>query len=224
MNFECQFKINAESLWSSGREQEAKRETTKLNKSMPIPVQPPPRSMSAQTLDVLNSAVEMNRETLEIAHNSNDRLAFQEQQIRCAGNQVEHIDKQTDRADIQAGKVDSCCGYGFWHWLKIRCCCMGGDAVRIRESNHAELERREALAREPFAPPAPPLPVVVVSNDPIDQAIDVLEHQVEELKEDALVKKRELALQNTMLDVLVAQTRATGQHVQRVTRYERQID
>lgn len=186
----------------------------------------PMDSIKTQTHEALRRAIEIDRDTLRIAHETNDVLAVQEEQIREIGHSVEIIDKAMNKADRTAGKVNSCCGFGFWHWLKTKLCCMDGQAVAIRESQVKDLKKAEAraipppevLSHEPIDAPE------LVRTDSMDAELSVIVHQLEELKQDARFKREELNLQNKILDTAVRQTMVTNVHVARVSQYVRWID
>lgn len=188
-----------------------------------MPIDP---SLRVQTHEALQRTIETNHKTLQIARESSDTLHMQGDQIRGHMQAIEAIDLRIKEADNKAGKINSCCGYGFWHWLKRKLCCLDGEAVSIRESHVKEIRKAEHRAHQPALenPPQAPLFQRGEKEDSFDREIGIIDRQIKELEQDALHKRAELDLQNKELAIAAQQALATAAHERRVGQYMHRID
>lgn len=180
--------------------------------------------LKAETHQALQSAIAINRQTLGVARETTEQLHLQTRQLAQLQDDVEVIDHHMDRADIKAGKINSCCGFGVFHSLKRIFTCSGGKAVKIREQNQKEISRAQKRADRAQFEPIYEASTAPALEDSTSHDLDVIDRQLQELRMDALYKAHELDLQNKMLTVVSAQTASAHVQMNRTTRYVGKID
>jgi uncharacterized protein YoxC len=173
-----------------------------------------------EVLESLTRTVRMNEETIQIAHGTAEALHKQGEQIRRIVGKVTQIDREVDVADTEVSKIASFSLFGFWdRFCKLFSTTRHSEDVEREGVRAVEQGMREVREAEPKAPRHE----ITISHDPVDTALNIVQHQVDELLEKAIAFRDELTEQNAMLDVAAEAATVADTNLERTTRYVRRL-